>query len=259
MLTIGTSTGGSITSPSSAQGLIGLTPTEGLVPGEGIAPIAASQDVAGPMSRTMADAALTLTAIAGPDPEFDLSNIWGPGVDPEYIIPPLPKPLPNYLGALNLNYVRGKRIGYTDMSPTTLEAKQILEEAGAILVYRPTIPLKEPLPPSIFTYEAARDVTRYYERLGPDAPIHSIQEEVADNRAHPQEALKYGDKAHYESSLVNTSVNSPESIAYRENLVKGKELSREQLNLMLENGTPDDPSDDFIALLGSPPNPTRPG
>jgi amidase len=259
MLTIGTSTGGSITQPSSENGLVGLTPTDGLVPGYGIAPLAASQDIAGPMTRTVADAALTLSTIAGYDPLADVSSIWGPGVDPNLILPPQPDPLPNYMAGLDPNYVRGKRIGYTNETQQTLEAKQILEEAGATLVYRPTIPLKEPLPPSVFAYEAARDVTRYYERLGPNAPIHSLQEEVADNRAHPHEALKFGDKAHYASSLIDTSPNSAASIEYRENLVKGKELSREQLNLMLENGTPDDPSDDFIALLGAPPNPTRPG
>jgi Asp-tRNA(Asn)/Glu-tRNA(Gln) amidotransferase A subunit family amidase len=259
MLTIGTSTGGSITSPSGANGLVGLTPTDGLVPGYGIAPIAASQDIAGPMTRTVADAARTLATIAGHDPLADVSSIWGPGVDPNFILPPVPDPLPDYMSALDLNFVKGKRIGYTNENQQTLEAKQILEDAGATLVFRPTIALKEPLPPSVFPYEAARDINRYYQRLGPDAPIHSLQEEVADNRAHPHEAIKFGDKAHFESSLIDTSPNSAASIEYRENLVKGKELSREQLNLMLENGTPGDPDDDFIALLGSPPNPTRPG
>lgn len=259
MLAIGTSTGGSITQPSSENGLVGLTPTDGLVPGYGIAPIAASQDIAGPMSRTVADAALTLSTIAGHDPLADVSSIWGPGVDPNFILPPQPDPLPDYMAGLNLNYVRGKRIGYTNTTQQTLEAKQILEEAGAILVFRPTIPVTEKLPPSVFPYEAARDINRYYERLGPDAPIHSLQEEVADNRAHPHEAIKFGDKSHYESSLIDTSPNSAASIEYRQNLVKGKELSREQLNRMLDNDTPGDPSDDFIALLGAPPNPTRPG
>jgi Asp-tRNA(Asn)/Glu-tRNA(Gln) amidotransferase A subunit family amidase len=258
MLTIGTSTGGSITSPSGAQGLVGLTPTLGLVPGYGIAPIAASQDTAGPMERSVADAALNLTAIAGPDPLNDVSDIWGPGVDPDYVIPPIPDPIPNYLSALNLDYVKGKRIGYTNTNQQTLEAKQALEDAGAILVERPNITIPG-LPPSVFTYEAARDVTRYYKRLGPDAPIQSIQEEVAANDADRHEALKYGNKPHQEASEVDISPNSAASIQYREDLVKGKEISREGLDLMFENNTPGDTSDDFIALLGSPPNPTRPG
>ncbi|MBK5219960.1 MAG: amidase [Thermoleophilia bacterium] len=258
MLTIGTSTGGSITSPSGAQGLIGLTPTLGLVPGYGIAPIAASQDTAGPMERTMADAALNLTATAGPDPLNDYSGIWGPGVDDDYIVPPLPDPIPDYLSALDLKYVKGKRIGYTNTTPETFEAKQILEDAGAILVSRPNISGGS-TPPSIFAYEAKRDVTRYYERLGPDAPIHSIHEEVLANEAEAHEALKYGHGPHLEADAIDLAPNSADSIEYRENLVKGKEITRKGLDLMFQNNTPGDTSDDFIALLGAPPNPTRPG
>ena len=67
MLIVGTETSGSIISPSQANGLVGLRPTVGLVPGYGIAPISASQDTAGPMDRTVANAAMTLQSIAGYD------------------------------------------------------------------------------------------------------------------------------------------------------------------------------------------------
>src|SRR5260370_261991 len=80
MLEIGTETSGSIISPSSAEGIIGLRPTVGLVPGYGIAPISASQDTAGPMVRTVADAAMTLQSIAGADPQSNVeyTNVFGP-------------------------------------------------------------------------------------------------------------------------------------------------------------------------------------
>ena len=65
-VTIGTETSGSIVSPSSQQGIVGLRPTVGLVSRYGIIPIAASQDTAGPMVRTVADAAAELQVIAGP-------------------------------------------------------------------------------------------------------------------------------------------------------------------------------------------------
>lgn len=71
MLTIGTETSGSIISPAQANGLVGRRPTVGLVPGYAIAPISASQDTAGPMERSVANAALTLQSIAGPDPDSD--------------------------------------------------------------------------------------------------------------------------------------------------------------------------------------------
>ena len=67
-LTVGTETDGSITSPADHQSLVGMKPTLGLVSRTGILPIAPSQDTAGPMTRTVADAALLLAAIAGPDP-----------------------------------------------------------------------------------------------------------------------------------------------------------------------------------------------
>ncbi len=67
-LAIGTETDGSIVSPASACGVVGIKPTLGLVSRSGIVPISAMQDTAGPMTRTVADAAMLLTAIAGPDP-----------------------------------------------------------------------------------------------------------------------------------------------------------------------------------------------
>src|SRR5699024_1763945 len=66
---IGTETDGSIVCPSSVAGLVGMKPTVGLVSRSGIIPISHSQDTAGPMTRSVADAAAVLTAIAGVDPQ----------------------------------------------------------------------------------------------------------------------------------------------------------------------------------------------
>ena len=81
-ITIGTETSGSIVSPSAAQGIVGLRPTIGLVSRTGILPISATQDTAGPMTRTVADAAAELGAIAGKDPE-DPATDSAPGDGPE--------------------------------------------------------------------------------------------------------------------------------------------------------------------------------
>ena len=80
MLGIGTETSGSIISPSQTQGIVGLRPTVGLVPGDGIAPIDVSQDTAGPMGRTVSDVALTLTSMAGvvPDDTEYAGLLFGP-------------------------------------------------------------------------------------------------------------------------------------------------------------------------------------
>ncbi len=169
MLVIGTETSGSIIGPSSTQGLVGLRPTVGLVPGVGIAPISASQDTAGPMDRTVSNAALTLQSIAGKDPESSYAGLWGPGVDDDTIIPPQPAAVPNYMSALDLDFVRGKRIGWngtlTPGSPLK-EAHDALVAAGAILVERPVISPAGIPGGSLFTYEAHRDIDRYYAHLG---------------------------------------------------------------------------------------------
>ena len=68
VVAVGTETDGSITSPASKCGLVGIKPTVGLVSRDGIVPIAASQDTAGPMARTVADAAVLLEAMTGVDP-----------------------------------------------------------------------------------------------------------------------------------------------------------------------------------------------
>jgi amidase len=118
-LTIGTETSGSIISPSTAQSLVGLRPTVGLVPGYGIAPIDVSQDTAGPMVRTVADSAITLQSIAelpGSDPTANQEYLDLMG--PNYLGRDIPAPpaswngkLPDYSSALNLDFVKGKRIG----------------------------------------------------------------------------------------------------------------------------------------------------
>jgi Asp-tRNA(Asn)/Glu-tRNA(Gln) amidotransferase A subunit family amidase len=260
MLVVGTETSGSIISPSQANGLVGLRPTVGLVPGYGIAPISASQDTAGPMDRTVANAAMTLSSIAG----YDAHNadyykgIWGPGINDEDIIPPVPHTLPNYMSALDLDFVRGKRIGWNGNSAEINAAKAALEAAGAILVERPVIS-PSGVPGSVLNWEAHRDIDHYYAHLGPDAPIKSLAEEVADNQANEHEALKFGNGTHAGALAIDISPDSPASVTYRSNLLVGKQLSHSGIDRMMTNDTPDDPSDDFIAILGSVSNGARAG
>jgi Asp-tRNA(Asn)/Glu-tRNA(Gln) amidotransferase A subunit family amidase len=270
MLVIGTETSGSIISPSQANGIVGLRPTVGLVPGVGIGPISASQDTAGPMDRTVENAALTLTAIAGHDPESSYDGLWGltPAED-DLIIPPAPETVPDYLSALDLDFVQGKRIGYNGALttgnppvPTPVgEAKAALEAAGAILVERPTAlnPPVGTLPSqtTVLNFEAKRDINRYYANLGPLAPINSLDEEIAVNNTESHQALKFGNATH---ALVNTiDLNDPATVAtYKNALLQGKILGHASIDRLMTNDTAD-PSDDFIAILGTVPNGARAG
>jgi Asp-tRNA(Asn)/Glu-tRNA(Gln) amidotransferase A subunit family amidase len=217
-LTIGTETSGSIISPSTAQSLVGLRPTLGLVPGYGIAPIDASQDTAGPMVRTVTDAAMTLQSIAavpGTDPEAnaEYEGIMGPEwLENGDIIPAPFSTLPNYMDALDLSFVNGKRIGYngnectpqpsctpTDTQKAVQKAKEVLEAAGAIMVYDPptTVATIPALPSG---YEQHATIDSYYAHLGASVPINNLKEEVASDDTNPQEGEKDGIKAHRSES-----------------------------------------------------------
>ena len=272
LLTIGTETSGSIISPSRTQGIVGLRPTVGLVPGVGIAPISASQDTAGPMDRTVEQAALTLTAIAGKDPESSYDGLWGltPEED-DLVIPPAPDTVPDYLSALDMNYVAGKRIGYNgdliDSSGALTpigEAYEALLAAGAILVERPTAldPPLEPLPPnppegSVLYLEARRDINRYYANLGPYAPIQSLDEELAVNEEESAQALKFGNINHQRVNEID--LTDPVTAAvYQEVLLQGKIITHAGIDRMMANDN-DDPTDDFIAILGTVPQGARAG
>ena len=96
-MAIGTETDGSIVSPSSIMGVVGLKPTVGRISRDGIIPISHTQDTPGPIARTVSDAALLLAALAGPDPR-----------DPATLGAPAPG---DYLAALDKDALRGARIG----------------------------------------------------------------------------------------------------------------------------------------------------
>ncbi|HWF24946.1 MAG TPA: amidase family protein [Solirubrobacteraceae bacterium] len=241
-LTIGTETSGSIISPSTAQGDVGLRPTVGLVPGYGIAPIDASQDTAGPIERTVTDAAITLQSIAevpGSDPTANQEYLGMMG--PNYFgdaatgqpagvndIPAAPfTHLPNYTSALSTGFVAGERIGYngttctptppaTTCTPTpqqqaNLAAVNALQAAGAIMV--PDAPTTDatlaPLPTG---WEQHATIDEYYQRLGPMAPVNSLVQEVAVDNTDPQEGEKDGNSAHASESLADdTTITDPGS------------------------------------------------
>lgn len=97
---IGTETDGSISCPSSINGIVGIKPTVGLVSRSGIIPISKSQDTAGPMARTVTDAAILLNAIAGEDPRDPATAALKS------------KPIQDYTKFLNANTLKGKRIGF---------------------------------------------------------------------------------------------------------------------------------------------------
>ena len=256
MLVVGTETSGSIISPSGAQSLVGIRPTVGLVPAYGIGPISASQDTAGPMDRSVANAAMHLQSMAGHDPLSDAAyaEFFGPNI--HAVLPPLPDPIPDYMSALRTDFVEGKRIGYNgtfaDGSPAKL-AFDALEAAGAIMVPRASIAVG-PVPGLPAGYQQHKSINEYYKRLGPFAPIKTLLEEIADNQANAHEALKFGNNSHLNASLSDVSAGSAAETEYRAAMPIRRAAQHLAINSMMNNETPGDPSDDFIAILGSVPS-----
>ena len=177
---IGTETDGSIVCPSTVNGLVGIKPTLGLVSRAGIIPIAHSQDTAGPMTRTVADAAALLESIVGIDPR-DAATKRSAG-----------RPTA-YTKALNSDALRGARIGvarkrYFGYSPATDRlidgAIAELKALGAVVVDPADIPTAGQFDDcefEILLYEFKADLNKYLEGLGPSARVRSLEEIIAFN------------------------------------------------------------------------------
>jgi amidase len=256
MLTVGTETSGSIISPATAQSLVGIRPTVGLVPGYGIGPISSSQDTAGPMDRTVANAAMHLQSMSGRDPknEAGYAEIFGPNW--EQSVTRAPETLPDYMSALDIDFVQGKRIGYNgnfEEGSASKLAFDALVAAGAIMVERPQINVGD-IPALPNGYQQHNAINLYYRNLGPLAPIKSLAEEIADNQANEHEALKFGNQNHVNSAAADVTVGGANQIAYQTNMPIRRAAQWLAINSMMNNETPGDPSDDFIAILGSVPS-----
>jgi amidase len=180
---VGTETDGSIICPSAATALVGIKPTVGLVSRSGIVPISHSQDTAGPMARTVEDAAILLEVLAAVDPRdratMDASR---------------PNPIA-YRAALDANGLRGARIGvarakffgYSDAADRIANrAIERMRELGAVIVDPADIPNAGTYDQSemdVLQYEFKADLNAYLGALAPAAKAHSLAEVIAFNEA----------------------------------------------------------------------------
>ena len=185
--TIGTETDGSIVSPASLCGIVGLKPTIGLVSRTGIIPIAHSQDTAGPMTRTVRDAALVLTALAGFDPR-DGQSVTGKA-DADYT---------RYLRRDGLNGARlgvARRYFRPGLPGKAMEkALEVLRDAGATLVD----PIDDaPLAKAnshegeVLLFEFKAGINHYLKRLNGKGPVSDLASLIKFNEANRERELKY--------------------------------------------------------------------
>ena len=179
-LTVGTETGGSIMCPSSSNGIVGIKPTVGLWSRSGIIPISHSQDTAGPMTRTVRDAAILLGGAVGVDPRDEATSRSEGNFHTDYT---------QFLDPAGL---QGARIGvarsFTGFDPRVMalfeDAILAMRDEGAVIVDPANLPVanwRDELPLIVLEYEFKTDLNAYLATLGPDAPVRTLAEIIEFN------------------------------------------------------------------------------
>jgi amidase len=230
-VTIGTETNGSIISPSAFQSLVGVKPTMGLASRIGIIPLAPSFDTAGPITRTVTDAAALLGVIAGIDSEdkassrFQESSLHGA--------------VPNYSAALSTDALQGVRLGVRAPDPAFVpheaeifdEARQILEQEGAMLV---DVDLSDSDNAAVLLFGAIPNefklsLNRYLaEESGPDTFVETLTDIIEYNNQHPDK-VKYGQGLLTVSNAQTGSEMDPIYLASSEAAIRSAQMSLDAL------------------------------
>jgi amidase len=187
---IGTETDGSVVCPSSANSLVGLKPTVGMIGRSGIIPIAHSQDTAGPMTRSVRDAAILLGALTG----FDARD--------RYTRASLGKSKPNYTQFLEPDGLKGARLGvarkyfgFNDRVDKLMnDLIGELKKLGAVIVDPADIPTSGKFDDSeleVLLYEFKADLNAYLTALGTRTPVHSLKEIIDFNEKNREKEMPY--------------------------------------------------------------------
>ena len=182
--TLGSDTTGSIISPSSLNGIVGMRPTVALMSRHGIVPISATQDTSGPMARNVTDAAMLLTVVAGSDPGDPASK----DADANKA---------DYVKGLTPEALKGKRLGvlrgtggYSDKTQPVFDAAlEVLKAQGAELVDLPNDLLEDMSQEDrvILTHEFKDDLNAYLASTSPAVKVRTIEDLIAFNKADPRE------------------------------------------------------------------------
>jgi amidase len=218
---VGTETDGSIICPAQTNGIVGIKPTLGLVSRAGIIPIAHSQDTAGPMARTVADAAILLGAMAGPDQRDAVTRSSAK------------RGLTDYTPFLDPNGLKGARIGVartlfgSDQRVAKImeESLEAMKQAGAVLM---DVEMKSSdafgkAELEVLLFEFKADLNAYLGRLGPQAKVHSMEEVIQFNEENRSRVLQYFGQERMEAAQKKGPLTSKK---YLTALAKNRRLSR---------------------------------
>jgi amidase len=222
-LAVGTETDGSIISPASANGIVGLKPTVGRISRHGVIPISHTQDTAGPMTRTVADAALLLAAMAGPDPRDPVTA----GA------PPLP-PVEDLLASLGRASLQGVRLGvarayftgHAQVDALIGRALDDLRAAGAELVDvdlpRPTYGGAEL---QVLLHEIKPGIAAWLRDFAPHAGVKDLADVIAFNEREAARVMPHFGQEFLLMAQATTGLDAP---AYREALAACARGAREE-------------------------------
>ncbi|WP_413527522.1 amidase [Marinilactibacillus psychrotolerans] len=219
---IGTETSGSILSPASQNSLVGLKPTVGLISRSGIIPISHTQDTAGPMTRTVEDAAILLNLLQGYDKKDPITE-----TNPNLAI--------DYTKCLSSKGLKGKRIGitrkpffdYVDTEKQILinQAIEEMKKAGAKVVEDISIPsANENWNINVMIYEFKAAVETYLKTIDASIGLHTLNDLINGNRQIGKRALKYGQALFYQAEATSGQLTET---AYLKSLVFDQKQSRE--------------------------------
>jgi amidase len=220
---VGTETDGSIVSPATNNGLVGIKPTIGLLSRSGIVPISHSQDTAGPMARTVADAAALLGAMVGVDrgdaPTRD--SVTKGRRDYSLSLDA------NGLQGARLGVVRNRLFGSSVAADAVAEsAIAVMKQQGATIVDPANIPTLGKFDTSEFDvllFEFKADLNKYLAWLGPASPVHSLTDVIAFNNTHRNDEMPYFGQEIMELADKKGPLTSA---AYTAALAKNRQLSR---------------------------------
>ena len=222
-IAVGTETDGSIVSPASLNGIVGIKPTVGLVSRSGIIPISHTQDTAGPMARCVADAAVLLGALAGLDPDDPATQAAQSHLQPDYT------------RFLDANGLRGARVGVVrklagfniHVDRIFASALNAIKRAGAEVIDPVEIAsigkVDEPELQVLF-FEFKDGLNRYLASLGPQAPVHNLAEVIAFNEKNRTREMPYFGQELLEKSERKDALSSAE---YQKHLADCRRLSRQ--------------------------------
>ncbi len=188
---VGTETDGSIVCPASANGVVGIKPTVGLVSRAGIIPISHTQDTAGPLCRTVSDAAALLSALAGADPRDTSTSAATGHVEADYTAF-LKK---DGLRGARIGVARAKFFGYSDVTDRLAEAAiEVLRREGAVVIDPADIPHAgeyDAAELEVLLYELKANLNAYLTALGPKAPVRSLADVIAFNEREREREMPY--------------------------------------------------------------------